>query len=104
MALYNGYLYGISYLFNSAFNLVFSAHGFNTFEVGLAFLGIATGIFIGVFTNIWQEKFYQRRCKQAGKVVPEARIALGMVTAFTLPVSLFWFAWTSFPSVHFMVP
>jgi hypothetical protein len=104
MALYNGYLYGISFLFNTAFGLVFGAHGFNTFQVGLCFLGIAVGIFIGIFTNIFQERFYQKRCKAVGEPVPEARIALAMVASITLPISLFWFAWTSFPSVHWIVP
>jgi len=104
MALYNGYLYGISFLFNTAFSLVFGAHGFNTFQVGLSFLGIATGIFIGLFTNILQEERYRRMCRVAEKPVPEARIAVGMIASITLPISLFWFAWTSFSSIHWIVP
>lgn len=36
-ALYNGYLYGLSFLFNGAFSLVFGkeGHGFDTIGVGL---------------------------------------------------------------------
>lgn len=104
MALYNGFLYGLSYLFNTAFGLVFGAHGFNTFEVGLAFLGIAIGILIGTVTNIFAENFYQRKSDAVGKPVPEARLAVGMIASITLPISLFWFAWTSFSSVHWIVP
>ena len=81
-ALYNGYLYGLSFLFNGAFSLVFGikGHGFDILGVGLAFLGIVVGISIGPITNIWQEQYYQRRTAQmGGKNVPEARVQLGRV-------------------------
>lgn len=75
-ALYNGYLYGLSFLFNTAFALVFGqGHGFNTIGVGVCFLGVCFGISLGPVTNIWQEKYYQRRVHQSGgKNVPEARV------------------------------
>ena len=83
-ALYNGYLYGLSFLFNGAFSLVFGTggHGFGTVGVGLCFLGIVVGISFGPFTNIWQEKYYQRRiAAMGGRNVPEARVQLGKVAA-----------------------
>lgn len=82
-ALYNGYLYGLSFLFNGAFSLVFGdGHGFDTLQVGLSFLGIIFGISCGPITNIWQERYYQRRIKASGgKNVPEARVQLGKVAA-----------------------
>lgn len=75
-ALYNGYLYGLSFLFNTAFTLVFGqGHGFNTIGVGICFLGVCFGISLGPVTNILQEKYYQRRVHQSGgKNVPEARV------------------------------
>lgn len=81
-ALYNGYLYGLSFLFNGAFSLVFGmgGHGFDVLGVGLTFLGIVVGISIGPITNIWQERYYQRRIAQmGGRNVPEARVQLGRV-------------------------
>ncbi|KAL1386316.1 MFS multidrug transporter-like protein [Phyllosticta capitalensis] len=82
-AVYNGYLYGLSFLFNTAFGLVFgTGHGFDTIGVGLSFLGIAVGISIGPVTNIWQERYYQRKVHEAeGKNVPEARVQMGKVAA-----------------------
>lgn len=106
-ALYNGYLYGLSFLFNGAFSLVFGmgGHGFDVLGVGLAFLGIVVGISIGPITNIWQERHYQRRIAQmGGRNVPEARVQLGRVAGITFPISLFWFAWSSYKSVHWIVP
>lgn len=74
-ALFNGYLYGLSFLFNTAFTLVFGqGHGMSTINVGVCFLGLCFGISAGPVTNIWQEKYYQRRIRESGgKNVPEAR-------------------------------
>lgn len=75
-ALYNGYLYGISFLFNTAFTLVFGqGHGFETIGVGICFLGLCVGISLGPVTNILQERYYQRKVHlSGGKNVPEARV------------------------------
>ena len=106
-ALYNGYLYGLSFLFNDAFSLVFGieGHGFSVVGVGLSFLGIMFGITCGPLTNLWQERYYQRRIASlGGRNVPEARVQMAKLAAITFPVSLFWFAWTSYKEVHFIVP
>lgn len=117
-ALYNGYLYGLSFLFNGAFSLVFGPMGknFTIIGVGLTFLGFAIGVSIGPIMNIWQERYYQRRIRsgrgdsidaavEAGKEdvyrnIPEARVQMGKIAAITLPVSLWWFAWTSPTEYH----
>lgn len=89
-ALYNGYLYGLSFLFNGAFSLVFGpkGHGFKVQGVGLSFLGIVVGISIGPITNLWQERYYQRRIAAMDwKNVPEARV---QVRTFWSNSILFW--------------
>ena len=76
-ALYNGYLYGLSFLFNGAFTLIFGpdGHGFSIVGVGLAFLGITIGICIGPLTNLWQEQYFQQIVKdKKSKHHPEARV------------------------------
>lgn len=107
-ALYNGYLYGLSFLFNGAFNIVFGpqGHGFGTIGVGLAFLGIAIGISIGPITNaLFQEPYFQRKLRENNfKNSPEGRVMLGKIAGVTFPISLFWFAWTSYSSIHWIVP
>jgi MFS family permease len=83
-AAYNGYLYGLSFLFNDAFSLVFgpTGHGFNTIGVGLSFLGVVVGISLGPITNIWQERYFRNRVNaNDGHVIPEARVQMAKVAA-----------------------
>lgn len=42
--------------------------------------------------------------KNDGKGVPEARMWMARLGAIFIPVSLFWFAWTSYSSIHWIVP
>lgn len=106
-ALYNGYLYGLSFLFNDAFSLVFGTkgHGFDVIGVGLCFLGIVVGITLGPLTNIWQERYYRRRIwAEGGANIPEARVQLAKVASITFPISLFIFAWTSYSWLPWIAP
>lgn len=107
-AIYNGFLYGLVYLFNEAFPLVFGpgkGHGFNPGEQGLSFLGLTIGPIIAALFYPLQERYYLRRVAQNdGKGVPEARMWMSRLGAIFIPASLFWFGWTSYASVHWIVP
>ncbi|MCJ1475031.1 hypothetical protein MMC13_003691 [Lambiella insularis] len=106
-ALYNGYLYGLSFLFNRVFALIFgpSGHAFPPLSIGLTFLALVLGISLGPLTNLWQERSYQRAAPLAGGTpAPEAHVSLAKAACITLPLSLFWFAWSTFASVPFIVP
>lgn len=44
---------------------------------------------------------YQKKiAKNPGKARPEGRLVPAMIGSVFLPVGLFWFAWTTYPSVH----
>ncbi|PVH94066.1 MFS multidrug transporter-like protein [Periconia macrospinosa] len=106
-ALYNGYLYGLSFLFNGAFHLIFgpSGYGYNTIGIGLSFLGIVAGVSLGLLTNIYQERHYQRQIALANhQNLPEARVYLARPAAVLLPLSLFIFSFTADPTIHPLVP
>ena len=106
-AIYNGFIYGLVYLFNEALPLVFGpgGHGFNQGAQGLSFLGMAIGPIIAFCFYPLQERYYLRKvAENDGKGVPEARMWMARLGAIFLPVSLFWFGWTSYKSVHWIVP
>lgn len=106
-ALYNGYLYGLSFLFNGAFHFIFgpSGYGFDVIGIGLSFLGIVFGISFGLFTNIFQERHYQRQVSLSqNHDIPEARIYLANLASAVLPVSLLVFAFTANPGIHHILP
>ena len=107
-AIYNGFLYGLVYLFNEVFPLVFGpgkGHGFNVGQQGLTFLGMVIGPIIAFCFYPLQEQYYLRRVKKHdGKGVPEARMSMARLGAIFIPISLFWFGWTSCRSVHWIVP
>lgn len=106
-ALYNGFLYGLSFLFNGAFHMIFGpqGYGFDTIGVGISFLGIVLGISLGLLTNVFQERHYQHQVTKAGgRDVPEARVHCAKFAAVVLPVSLLCFAFTATPSIHPIFP
>ncbi|KAK7950919.1 major facilitator superfamily domain-containing protein [Apiospora aurea] len=106
-AAYNGFLYGLVFLFNEAFPLVFGpgGHDFDMGQISLCFLGLTIGPCIAFCFYPLQERYYRARVAgQGGRPVPEARVWMARLGAVFIPVSLFWFAWTSFPSVPWIVP
>ncbi|KAF2016947.1 hypothetical protein BU24DRAFT_419990 [Aaosphaeria arxii CBS 175.79] len=106
-ALYNGYLYGLSFLFNGAFHLIFgpNGYGFDVVGVGICFVGIVVGICAGLLTNTYQERYYQKQVSLSqNHDAPEARVHLAKLAAIVLPVSLVAFAYTADPSIPPVVP
>ena len=109
---YTAFNFSVLFGFFDAFPIVFEGvYGFNTGESSLTFLGLGLGCAFSVLTAIYMDrKLYRpRHLKQIneggnGVVAPEHRLYLAMIGGFGLPVGLFWFAWTSRKSVHWISP
>ncbi|PVH84279.1 MFS general substrate transporter [Cadophora sp. DSE1049] len=110
-------LLGIIYLFFGVYPLVFgNNHDFTLSQTGLVFLGLLIGITIGVLSDPLWRKNYQRvtskhvERKEEGhhdqpmRSDPEYRLIPTMFGACLVPVSLFGFGWTTYSSVHWIVP
>ncbi|KAK7569587.1 major facilitator superfamily domain-containing protein [Phyllosticta citricarpa] len=105
-------LLGILYLFFGAFPLVFgNNHGFSLSQVGLAFLGLFVGMFLGIMSDpLWRRNYarlVRQREEQGGEPggsEPEHRLPPTIYGAIVVPVALFGFAWTTYSSVHWIVP
>ena len=105
LSLYMAILYGILFMLFAAYPIVFQqARGWNQGIGSLPFLGIMVGMLSAVLYTIIDNKRYVRtEIRHGGFASPEARLPPCILASVTIPVGLFWFAWTNFPSIHFMV-
>jgi len=88
-AAYNGFIYGVVYLFNEAFPLVFGpgGHNFNTGQWGASFGGLCVGVIVAACFYPLQERYYLNRvARNNGKGVPEARMFQACFGAWFLPM------------------
>lgn len=106
LCLFSSLLLGILYLFFGAFNLVFTKiYGFNLYQVGLSFLGLLTGMLLAIASDpIWQRNYMRLVRNNANKSEPEYRLPPSIGGSILTVIGLFWFAWTVYPSVHWIVP
>jgi hypothetical protein len=112
LSLYTSLLQSILYMCFSAFPLVFgNNHGFNLRQIGLTFLGLLVGNVVACFCNpLWHRQWLGSIAKKKAiygadyKTEPELRLPPAMVGGPMLTAALFWFAWTTFPFVHWIVP
>jgi hypothetical protein len=82
---------------NSSIAPVFrDLHNFSTNAIGLAFLSLTVGAWLGFATSFYQERLYRQGHAKRG---PEARLYLVCVAAITFPIGMFIYAWCAFPSV-----
>ncbi|KAF0635519.1 hypothetical protein FPSE5266_06971 [Fusarium pseudograminearum] len=109
--LYSALVLGILYLFFGAIPLVFRTnHGMNLWQIGLTFLGILCGLLIASATTpIWSKlrtKLLEKREKETGIAIsePEDLLLPTILGAVLIPIGLFWFGWTTYASVHWIVP
>jgi MFS family permease len=104
LSLYMAIVYGTLYMMFAAFPIVYQGgRGWNQGVGGLAFLGIMVGMLLAVMYTLWDNKRYiKTQEKHNGFAPPEARLPPTLIASVTIPVGLFWFAWTNYPSIHFM--
>ena len=101
----HGTVYGIIYLIFTAFPIVFEdGRHWSQGVSGLSYVGVLVGQFLAMFFYVFLEVNYQKKiAANPGKAKPEGRLQPSMIGAVLLPVGLFWFAWTTYPHVHWIV-
>ncbi|RAL13086.1 MFS transporter [Aspergillus homomorphus CBS 101889] len=106
LSLYMSIIYGTLYMLFMAYPIVFmEVRGWTEAISGLAFLGILVGILLSVaYSFPMYFRYKKKTLSTKGRVPPEARLPDSFLGAVALPVGLFWFAWTNYPSVHWMAP
>ena len=71
---------------------------------GLSYVGVLVGQLLSMFFYIFLEVNYQKKiATNPGKAKPEDRLQPAIIGAVLLPIGLFWFAWSTYPQVHWIV-
>lgn len=107
LSIYMSFIYGILYLFLTAYPLVFvGVHGFNSGESGLTFFGMIAGQLIAGGVVLAQQPWYTRKlAANNGVPVPEWRLPSVMAGGIAFAIGIFWFGWAGYnPNVHWIVP
>lgn len=108
VTLYVSFVYAVVYLLFEAFPIVFGLlHRFRPGAVGLTFLSFLTGCILGIlYAVLVDQKLYNRRMRRGGlhRLPPESRLWPTIIGGPIFAGALFWFAWTSYPSVNFWAP
>jgi len=80
-------------------------YGFSAGLSGLAYLGIGIGFIAGIaFTASTNDKILLKLTARNGRFEPEMRLPLIIFFASILPISFFWYGWTVYYDVHWIVP
>ncbi|KAI3322812.1 MFS general substrate transporter [Xylariaceae sp. AK1471] len=117
MALYTALTYGYLYVQFTTMTEVFQKqYGFSTALVGLSFLGLGVGSFIGVIIySTTSDKYTSKKAAEADKLAeetgaekqgmkPEYRLPLLPLGSVCIPIGLFIYGWTAQYKVHWIVP
>ncbi|EFZ03885.2 Major facilitator superfamily domain, general substrate transporter [Metarhizium robertsii ARSEF 23] len=100
-SLYMAIIYGTVYMFLGAIPIVYNelrkrSPGFG----GLAFLGMAVGIITGLGYAIYDNNGHFMNLEPS-KRTPGSCLPPSIVGAVALPIGMFAFAWTNYPSILF---
>lgn len=106
LSIYIAIVYGTLYLLFGAYPIVFQqTRGWSEGVGGLPFLGVAGGMVIGIAFVAWANKWYVAAAEKNGGIAPpEARLEPSLYGSIAIPIGMFWFAWTNYPSIHWISP
>ncbi|KAK8066808.1 MFS multidrug transporter [Apiospora hydei] len=97
LSLLSGFSDMLVFVFLEAFTPIFEQYGFETHQIGLAFMGTIVAYIIAYFTYlpvIWHHN--KTRKIDPDRLSPESRLWWLLWLAPLLPIGLFGFSWTSF--------
>lgn len=98
ITLYMSFIYGLLYLFLTAYALVFQGkYGFNEGVGGLTYFGMVLGEVIAFIVVVFTTPSYTRKLEANNNVpVPEWRLPQAIVGGVLFAVGLFWFGWSGY--------
>lgn len=108
--LWSAFCIGTAFMFTQSIVQVYTAlYEWTYFGTGLVQYAIVLGEVIGLIASLWQDELYfqsaNRNTENPGQPIPEARLYLSIPASFIgLMGGLFFFAWTSYSSIPWIVP
>ena len=104
-SLWVSFSWGVLYLQFGSIPLVFAEqHGFDLEQNGAVFAAIAIGSIIATILSIYQEKVAKHYYFSKITSTPEGRLYFACIESSLMPIGMFWFGWTSFSSIPWIVP
>jgi len=107
LSIYMAFIYGLLYLFLTAYALVFQGvHHFNPGLGGLPYFGIIIGELItGIVVVIRQPGYHKKLAANGGMALPEWRCPEIIAGGISFAIGLFFFGWTGYKeTIHWIVP
>ncbi|KAI5299074.1 hypothetical protein KEM56_003545 [Ascosphaera pollenicola] len=107
LSTYIALIYGLMYLFFTTIPTVFRQdYHFKLGVTGLTYLGLGIGFMIGMAVVAATSDPMLRRltARNNGVATPEMRLPLMIIFSCILPISFFWYGWTTDKEVFWLVP
>ncbi|KAL1884382.1 hypothetical protein VTK73DRAFT_76 [Phialemonium thermophilum] len=107
LSIYMAFVYGILYLFLTAYPLVFmGVHGFSAGIAGLTFFGMIVGqMFAGIAVLLQQPWYNRKLAANNGIPIPEWRLPSVIAGGVAFTGGIFWFGWSGYRrDIHWIVP
>lgn len=107
LSLYMAFIYGLLYLFLTAYPIVFQRiHGFNLGVGGLPYFGMILGQLIaGAYIIFTQKSYNKKLTANNGVTVPEWRLPPAIFGGVSFALGLFWFGWSGYKAdIHWIAP
>lgn len=103
LSLYIAFIFGVVYLLYTTIPSVFeNQYGFNTGETGLVYISLGLGNTLGLaaFRTVFRQVVIRLAKANGGIFTPEMRLSISIPFGILLPISLFWYGWSSYYNVH----
>ncbi|KAI1821152.1 putative MFS multidrug transporter [Xylaria intraflava] len=107
ICLYSGFVYGLLYLLLTTITTVFvERYNWSIGISGLSYIGIGLGFLIGVLIiGSTSDRIMAKHTKRNnGIAVPEVRLKVSVYFSFLIPISFFWYGWSTNERVFWLVP
>ncbi len=107
LSIYMAFIYGLLYLFLTAYPIVFQQiHGMSGGVGGLPYFGMIIGmISAGIYIVLTQPSYNRKLAANNGVPIPEWRVPPIIVGGLSFAGGLFWFGWSGYKKdIHWIVP